>query len=159
MLVEELSASDQARRAQLAEVRGLIDTETGLQNRRAFEQFVEQEEDRCKRHAHRATVFIVGVDFPQEIDLKTHEKLLLSAGNALKIALRRHDFIARIGPNTFAIVAVEGNSEEITRVRHLLSSAFLQVGLNARIGVAARHPSSGIKYAWQLAEAEMAKAK
>jgi len=98
---------------------------------------------------------MIGNESPATARSEEREQAMLKAANALKAALRRHDFIARMGPNQFAVIAVQSNSEGVSRIRKLIASTFAQAGLRANIGAASRQAGTGLKHAWQIATKEM----
>jgi len=159
ILNTELRAAEEARRNERLEVEALVDQLTGLANRRAWDELLAREEDRCRRYGHPATVFMVDLDDLKEVnDAAGHaagDALLAGAAAALREAARARDVVARLGGDEFGIVAVEcdalGAEQLLARARDALDRR----GVRASIGIALREPTEGLARAWQEADRRM----
>ena len=89
----------------------LIDPLTGLPNRRAFTQEFEKTVTRARRHGRELALVMVDLDQFKEVnDTYGHETgdlVLEVVGKRLAEALRRTDFVARMGGDEFVLL-VEG---------------------------------------------------
>ena len=90
--------------SELASVDGL----TGLRNRRAFEERIEDETRRWRRHGSDVSLVLLDIDhFKPYNDTFGHPKgdeVLRSVGRLLRRSLRATDFAARYGGEEFAII-------------------------------------------------------
>ena len=91
--------------------RSTTDPLTGLANRRAFEERVEDEFDRFRRHQHCLTLLMVDVDnFKSYNDTFGHpegDKVLETLAVYLGKCGRKSDFSARIGGEEFVVILPE----------------------------------------------------
>jgi diguanylate cyclase len=156
ILQSDLQASDAARRAERLDVEAHTEPMTGLHNRRAWDQMLTREEERCRRFGHPVTVVVVDLDGLKTInDTQGHaagDALIVRAGAALRHAARDVDLVARLGGDEFGMLALDcdqAGAEALTlRVRAALADAQLK----ACVGVAVRRPQSGLAEAWQRAD-------
>ena len=104
----------------IARMRYLLDFEgtsartdalTGLDNRRAFYERLEQVTALARRHAHPVTIAYLDLDnFKSVNDLLGHRRgddLLRAVAQALRAALRRSDRAARVGGDEFVVCLPE----------------------------------------------------
>ena len=86
---------------------------TGLNNRRYFNEFLEKEIERSKRHNHEFCILLLDLDNFKEInDSYGHlcgDEALKSIAKILMNKIRRGDTITRLGGDEFAIVLPETN--------------------------------------------------
>jgi diguanylate cyclase (GGDEF)-like protein len=86
---------------------------TGLNNRRYFNDFLEKEIERSRRHSHEFCSLMLDLDdFKKINDSHGHlcgDKVLKDIANILKNKIRRGDMVARLGGDEFAIVLPETN--------------------------------------------------
>lgn len=163
ILAEELDIAEQRRRADRAEVEALGDALTGLHNRRAWEIFLDVEEDRCRRYGHEACVVILDLDELKRInDEDGHaagDRLLLAAARTLSNVARASDVAARLGGDEFGVVLVQAGPQEGERAVARLREALARAGVSASIGLAARKPEGGMTGAWRDADEAMYREK
>ena len=149
VLQSELRIANESRRIERLEAAAHRDALTQLYNRRAWDLFLDREEERCIRYGHPAVVVAIDLDGLKGInDLDGHaagDILLQRTADALRGAARDSDVVARLGGDEFGIIAVEcdaaGGNALVQRTRDALRVA----GIDASIGVALRTPSSGPK--------------
>jgi diguanylate cyclase (GGDEF)-like protein len=163
LLEQDLKAHAERRRAEQAEAESWKDAPTGLKNRRAWDHLMSLEEARCRRYGHTACVIAVDLGGePQAKDAphpaRKHDALR-KAAVALRLAVRQHDVLARVGDHAFGILAVECDAGAghalMTRLRHNLAEA----GIQAACGLALRNPVFGLYAAWEEADAAMREVK
>lgn len=159
ILNAELRAVLDARRSQRLEQEAQSDALTQLSNRRAWDVLLSQEEERCRRYGHPATVLAIDLDELKGInDTLGHaagDALIVRAADALRLAARDNDVVARLGGDEFGVIAVEcdqaGAEALLARIRNTL----MEHGVKASIGMAMRLPSIGLKLAWETADKRM----
>ena len=160
LLQHELRAVETARQLERVKTESLTDSLTQLYNRRAWDRFINAEEERCIRYGNRATVLVVDLDnMKQENDCKGHaagDRLLQKTGHILRSVSRQADVVARIGGDEFGIISVECSLADIEeslleRTRTALALASIQ----ASLGLAERTPQCGLKEAWEEADRQM----
>jgi diguanylate cyclase (GGDEF)-like protein len=156
ILNSELKAAEEARRNERLEMEALVDPLTGLANRRAWDELLAREEERCRRYGHPTAVFVLDLDDLKEVnDAAGHaagDALLTGTAAALRDAVRDADVVARLGGDEFGIIAVEcdatGAEQLLTRIRDALD----RPGIRASVGIALREPTHGLERAWQEAD-------
>jgi len=132
------------------------DALTGLANRSALIEKIEDARARCRRWSENFNVLLIDLDrFKQVNDTFGHpagDELLIDVAERLKSALRETDVLARLGGDEFAIVQSnpkgQGDAAETlaTRIIALISEPFSidgnVVSIGASIGIAMA-PSHG----------------
>ena len=159
LLQWELKAEQEERRSERLALDATTDFLTGLSNRRAWNDQLAREEERCRRYGHPAAVLVADLDGLKEInDSAGHaagDQLLESAANAMRSAARETDLVARLGGDEFGILAIQcdrrGAEALLERARAALHSA----GVRASVGMAVREPGSGLQAAWERADLAM----
>jgi two-component system cell cycle response regulator len=93
----------------------LIDSLTGLFNRRAFEKKIAEEFERAQRYRHPISVLILDIDnFKNINDTYGHhggDAALVKIAETLRNKTRRSDFPARFGGEEFVLVLPETDHE------------------------------------------------
>jgi len=100
------------------------DALTGLYNRRCFDEVLEREVRRCKRHGRPLVLLMIDVDhFKQYNDVYGHEAgdaVLAALGSHLPRAVRAEDIVCRYGGEELAIIMPDADPEAtIARARAL----------------------------------------
>lgn len=149
----------QKRLLERARHEALTDELTNLFNRRGWEQSIELEETRSKRYGSPMVAFMIDLDGLKMInDTKGHkegDKYIIDAANCLSQIVRKTDFIARIGGDEFAILAVETDLVGGKTLYNKIRESFKLNNIKASIGMAIRNPELGIKSAIEHADSKM----
>lgn len=144
----------------------LVDELTGLQNRRAFTLFAEQELARARRHNRTPVVVFADLDGLKQInDQHGHaagdQALRLVAG-ALKSILREEDIVARWSGDEFVALMVEGSEEASRLIESRLDAAIavqsppnLPYVVTASVGASPLDPALPLRDAMERADAEL----
>ena len=158
---QELDAAN--KRAALAEELALIDPLTGLANRRAWEQALAREEQRCRRAQHPAAIICLDLDrLKEQNDTAGHaagDELLQRTADCLRRAIRAHDIAARLGGDEFGILLVECAGDCVPQIVARLKSALQTASVAATLGWAARTNDADLHATWMAADQALIAAK
>ncbi len=150
-------------RAARAEELALVDALTGLPNRRAWEQALAREEQRCRRANHPAAIICMDLDrLKEQNDSAGHaagDELLQKAADCLRRAIRPHDLAARLGGDEFGILLVECAGECMPTIIERLRAALAAADVSATLGWAARANGNDLHEAWRAADQALITAK
>lgn len=156
VLEAELKLSEEVRRSEHLELESLVDPLTSLLNRRAWDRLLAQEEERCRRYGHTATVFVIDLDQLKEInDTAGHaagDALLVRAASALHEVVRDVDIVARLGGDEFGLIAVECDTAGAELLLGRLREALDERQVKASVGLAVREAATGLARAWEQAD-------
>ncbi len=138
---------------------------TGLWNRRAWEETLTSEEERCRRFGHPAAVLAIDLDHFKEVnDRYGHaegDMTLVSLARCMESSVRGDDFAARFGGEEFALLLREGGEEGaaavIERLRDLWENTNPLTTFSA--GIAVRRSNESISQAFRRADAALYAAK
>jgi len=174
----QLEYKVEERTAQLAlknqELEGLARTDalTGLANRRAIDEKLEEEAARCQRSGHTMALALVDLDnFKNVNDEFGHDvgdQVLSGTAETLKKGARIGDFPGRWGGEEFCIILPETNSSRATvigeRLRELIEQQRYGVGerqlsITASIGLALLPEGGSIEEAIKMADVALYQAK
>jgi diguanylate cyclase len=150
-------------RAALAEALALVDPLTALPNRRAWEQALASEEQRCRRAKHPAAIICLDLDrLKEQNDSAGHaagDELLLKTADCLRKAIRAQDTAARLGGDEFGILLVECAGECLPAIVARLRTALATAGVAATLGWAARTGDADLHATWHAADQALIAAK
>lgn len=159
ILQNELRETQSARQLERLQVEALTDGLTGLYNWRGWDRLLKAEEERSRRHGHYSAIYIIDLDGLKEVnDQCGHaagDELIKQAAQGLKGAIRSNDTLARLGGDEFGILSVEINNETAKQLFQRIEQALEQSGVQASMGYAIRHPSTGLKQAVIQADQQM----
>lgn len=159
ILQSELQAADEARRSERLALEAATDALTGLSNRRAWNELMAHEEERCGRYGHPAAVLVLDIDGLKRInDSAGHaagDALIVRTAQALRTAARQNDVVARLGGDEFAMLAIECDRAGAEALLERTRRALREAGVSASVGMATRDPVSGLQAAWERADQAM----
>ena len=125
LLVELTRQNDQLEdtvslRTEELEKLATTDSLTNTYNRRKFNQLLNHEMERSRRHHHPLSLVIIDIDFFKSVnDQYGHaagDDVLISMSKVMKTLMRKTDFICRIGGEEFGIILCdtdEGNAYDV----------------------------------------------
>lgn len=159
ILQVELRQNQQVREFKRLKTKAFRDGLTGLYNRRAWDELVIKEEERCKRYGHPAAVFFIDLNNLKDInDSLGHvvgDKLIQQAANVLIDTVRSNDIVARLGGDEFVVLSIESNRASAERLLERIIYTFAQAEISIAIGFSMRHPSRGLLFAAEQADKKM----
>ena len=159
ILQAELRQNQQFREVKRLKTKAFRDGLTGLYNRRAWDELISKEEQRCKRYGHSAAVFFIDINNLKEVnDNLGHvvgDQLIQQAANVLNDTVRSNDIVARLGGDEFVILSVENNEAGAERLLKRIINAFTQEKISIAIGFSMRHPGRGLLFAAEQADKKM----
>ncbi|WP_343212688.1 GGDEF domain-containing protein [Acinetobacter sp. AG3] len=130
-----------------------------LFNRRAWDTFLDLEEDRCKTYGHPTTVIIIDLNDLKAINDKfghsAGDQMIQKTAEILKKNVRSNDLVARLGGDEFGILNIETTLENTQKLVNRLLKSLQNAGINAAVGVAAREPSKNLRVAVIEADEKM----
>lgn len=159
LLHHELRLAQEMRRSERLQLEAMTDALTGLLNRRAWDQLLAREEERCRRYGHAAAVFVVDLDHLKPVnDQQGHaagDALIVAAAQVLQAVTREFDVVARLGGDEFGVIAVECDAWNARQLSDRLAAALQARSVRASVGTAQRHPQQGLAAAWAEADRAM----
>jgi diguanylate cyclase (GGDEF)-like protein len=145
----------------------LIDSLTGLYNRRGFFTHAEHQMKIVNRTKNRLTLVFADVDDLKSInDTRGHgegDKVLVETATFLKTVFRESDIIARVGGDEFVVLVLENNSDTdaasgLVRLTENLdaynASRFSVTPLSISVGAACYQPDQPCSIDELLAQAD-----
>ncbi len=159
VLESDLKILEQTRKLERFRQQAMMDSLTGLLNRRGWEQAVKTEESRAKRYGNSVAVFILDLDHLKMInDSQGHsvgDALLKSTAEVLKEVTRENDIIARLGGDEFGIIAIECNQAGSQALYSTITQTLSARNIAASTGKSLRDPPQGMAKAVEMADKEM----
>ncbi|HEY0815533.1 MAG TPA: GGDEF domain-containing protein [Pseudonocardia sp.] len=135
------------------------DALTGLLNRRGWDRFLEQEEDRFRRFGDAACVLVLDLDYLKIVnDTQGHDagdRYIREAARVLAAAMRPGDVLARLGGDEFGIVAVGVGTAQAERMIVRMQQTLIEAGVSGSFGHAPYSVVTGFPGAWQAADDAM----
>jgi diguanylate cyclase (GGDEF)-like protein len=146
-----------------AQIDALLDPLTRLANRKAWEQLLEREEARCRRHDHPAGVLVVDVDGLTALNrangLAAGDDLLIRAATVLLRSSRGTDVVARLSGDRFAILASGASEGQMSALGARLRLRLAAARAPASVGWASRRGHRDLEETWRAADRDMLRAK
>lgn len=144
----------------------LVDELTGLQNRRAFSLFAEQELARARRYGRTPVLVFADLDGLKQINDKhghsSGDAAIRIVANALRSIFREADIVARWSGDEFVAMMVEGSEEAAQQIGVRLDAAIaaqspadLPYVVSASIGASPLDPALPLRDAMERADAEL----
>ncbi|MGI8792928.1 MAG: diguanylate cyclase [Acidimicrobiales bacterium] len=131
----------------------------GRHHRRAWDQVLDAEEQRCLRFGHPAAVISLDLDGLKETDDSdghaAGDAVLRMTGQVLLGTARAHDTVARVGGDEFALLAVECSRKDAEQLADRVRAAFVIVDVPASVGVGFRLGKDNLHAAWHAADTAM----
>ena len=159
VLVMELGLAEANRQSERLAIDAATDPLTQLANRRAWEDVLAHEEDRCRRYGHGAAVFVIDLDGLKDVnDTSGHaagDALLVAAAEALRCVARQADVAARLGGDEYGLIAVECDERGAEAIEERLRFELAERGIGASIGACVRDPCEDLHRAWRTADERM----
>jgi diguanylate cyclase len=163
LLELELRNTEAIRHAERMQAQAFTDALTSLYNRRAWDEFLNAEEARCRTHGHPAALLVLDLNGLKRLnDSQGHaagDALIQRSAQVLSQTARTQDVIARLGGDEFGVLCVECDRLGAQALLERLRSALHAAGISASIGMAAREPAKGLRAAWELADQRMYQVK
>lgn len=152
----ELKVDQETRRSEHLEMEAQSDALTQLLNRRAWDQLLLKEEERCRRYGSPAAVMIIDLDKLKAVnDTLGHaagDGLIRRVAETLRKAAREVDIVARLGGDEFGIISVECNQAGAEALLARIREALAEQQIEASLGIDVRVPESGLMGAWEVAD-------
>ena len=144
----------------------LVDDLTGLQNRRAFTLFAEQELARARRYGRTPVVVFADLDGLKQInDQYGHaagDAAIRLVANALKSIFRETDIVARWSGDEFVALMIEGSEEASQLIGARLDAAIavqsppgMPYVVTASVGATPLDPALPLRDAMERADVEL----
>ena len=144
----------------------LVDELTGLQNRRAFTLFAEQELARARRNGRTPLLVFADLDGLKQInDQYGHaagDSAIRLVANALRSIFRETDVVARWSGDEFVALMVDGSTEASQMIGARLDAAIAVQSpprqpyvVTASVGASALDPNLPLRDAMERADAEL----
>ena len=127
---------------------------TGLYNRRAFHERLDEELARCRRHGHAVSLLMLDIDgFKAVNDSHGHQagdSVLFTVAAQIGEQLRTTDLLARYGGEEFTVILPETGVDGAVTIAERIRAAIASAATEFRIGVelaatvsigAASHPA------------------
>ena len=163
LLQRDLMMLENHRRAERAELASLSDALTEIGNRRAWDRLIDTEEQRLSKFRDSASIVVLDLDNLKEVNDEfghaAGDELLRQAAECLKTVVRSRDFLARVGGDEFAILALEVGHEKIDEFALRIQTALENSNISASVGWSSRDQVSSLHDAWGDADARMYEAK
>jgi diguanylate cyclase (GGDEF)-like protein/PAS domain S-box-containing protein len=148
----------------------LTDPLTGLANRRAFLEQLDQAHARATRHGRALAVLYADVDHFKAInDTYGHgagDTVLRQVADRLRSQFRAEDTVGRLGGDEFAVICPDLNTDEPDLVGRLLEALAVpylhrghQIAASVSIGVAVRRDDESAIHLLERADERMYRAK
>lgn len=155
----EHRAAHDDERLRMAEVEALVDSLTGVPNRRAWDRAIAREEARDARHGVGVAIAVVDVDDLKAVnDGHGHlagDLMLRQVAQLLREVSREADVVARIGGDEFGVLAVDCEVGGADALAERLQAELDAAGLAASVGAAANTSTTSLTEVFAMADRAM----
>jgi diguanylate cyclase (GGDEF)-like protein len=131
-------------RTRRVERRALVDSLTGLPNRRAFERRLAKEWRRAERYERPLGMLVIDLDdFKQINDTQGHaagDSILQEVATAISGRIRTSDVAARLGGDEFVVLCPETSNEGLETLSKSLEEHLRQSSIKISVGFTEREP-------------------
>ena len=159
VLEADIAATTTARALEQARRDAETDALTGLINRRGWDRYLQQEEQRYRRFGDPACVAVLDLDHLKIVnDTEGHEagdRYLQRTAQILGEVSRSSDVLARLGGDEFGIVLTGASIEQADELVERMEKALQEAGIAGCFGHAAYSVVTGFPGAWQAADQAM----
>ena len=163
LLQRDLMMLENQRRAERAELTSLSDSLTEIGNRRAWDVLIATEEQRLSKFRDSASIVILDLDNLKEVNDEfghaAGDELLRQTAECLKTVVRSRDFLARVGGDEFAILALEVGHEKIDDFVLRIQKTLAESSICASVGWSSCDRTTSLHHAWREADERMYTAK
>ncbi len=167
-LLSSVLGADQAvtaARRRLEESQREADTDalTGLLNRRGWDRYIAQEEERFRRFGDQASVVVLDLDRLKTInDTQGHDagdRYIRRSAEVLSTAIRAGDILARLGGDEFGLVISGVGADVVAQLIVRMERSLESAGIAGSFGHAPISIVAGFPGAWKAADAAMYEVK
>lgn len=158
ILAHEQVAAARSHEAAMAYALAERDQRTGLLNRRGWEAALQREDQRVNRYGSSPSILTATIEHaadPDDTTGPTREDLLERCAAVLTTSCRPGDVPARIGPEEFAVLALECDARCLQAIRATLRVALRTAGVPVSIGGANRRVGEHLAETTARAQAAM----
>lgn len=159
VLAADSAVTAVARELETARREADTDALTGLLNRRGWDRYLQQEEDRFRRFGDTACVLVLDLDYLKIVnDTKGHDagdQYIREAARVMSAVMRPGDVLARLGGDEFGIVAVGATTAQAEHMIGRMQQALIEAGVSGSFGHAPYSVVTGFPGAWQAADEAM----
>lgn len=163
VLEADTSMTAAARALERTRVEAETDALTGLINRRGWDRFLAEEEDRFKRFADPACVVVMDLDHLKHVnDTNGHhegDRYIQRAAQAMQSTVRQGDLLARLGGDEFGVVMIGAGDAHAGKLVARMAAALRAAGVSGSFGHAPYTVVAGFRGAWRSADEAMYEAK
>lgn len=163
VLEADTSVTAAARALERTRIEAETDSLTGLINRRGWDRFLAEEEDRFKRFADPACVIVMDLDHLKHVnDTYGHhegDRYIQRAAQAMQSTVRHGDLLARLGGDEFGVVMVGASPNHANKLIDRMAKALRAAGVSGSFGHAPYTVVTGFPGAWRAADEAMYEAK
>jgi diguanylate cyclase (GGDEF)-like protein len=163
VLQADIAATTAARDLETARREADTDVLTGLLNRRGWDRYLQQEEQRFRRFGDAACVVVLDLDHLKIVnDTLGHDagdRHIRQAAQVLAATARSGDILARLGGDEFGIVAVGATIGQAEHLVARMEQALRAAGVSGSFGHAPYGVVTGFPGAWQAADQAMYRQK
>ena len=145
----------------------ITDTLTGIGNRRAFHQEIENETKRAKRYDHPLSMIMFDIDFFKQVNDKhghgVGDEVLIEYTKLVLLQLREGDVFCRVGGEEFMIITPHATRDDAQKIaeklRALVESCNKVIPITMSFGVVEYIKGEEIEFIFKRVDDALYKAK